>query len=121
MHSLSGVIIQFLPVPSALIRGSRLSYQNLGGRYFPHEGRLLQAAFVFLVMLCYNLCHMQKSVYQQRRENAEKKKAVALYKKGYSTRQTSELLSTLYGIKRSRMWVCRAVKEAGIDLSGMSS
>jgi transposase-like protein len=64
---------------------------------------------------------MQKSIYQQRREAAEKKKAISLYKKGYSTRQTSDLLLSLYGIKRSRMWVCRVMKEAGISIYDLSS
>jgi len=50
-----------------------------------------------------------KSVYQNKRERIEKKIALKLFNKGYSTRVVAEMLKER-GIVRSKMWVWRLVQ-----------
>lgn len=56
----------------------------------------------------------KKSLHQTRKERVEKKIALKLYKKGYSTRVVSQKLAER-GIVRSKMWVWRLITEKGRD------
>jgi transposase-like protein len=52
----------------------------------------------------------RKSTFQLAKEKREERKAVELYKKGYSTREVERMLKAM-GITRSHMWVHRAIKK----------
>lgn len=56
------------------------------------------------------------SKYQKERIADERKKAVALYKQGFSTREVSQMLKEM-GIDRSHQWVFRVVNEDIPELS----
>ena len=55
---------------------------------------------------------MQLSAHQKRRKEYEKKKALAMYRQGFSTRTVSLMLKEL-GINRSHTWVADLVRERG--------
>jgi len=55
---------------------------------------------------------MKLSQYQQKKKDDEKRKAVALYEQGFSTRAVSLLLKKL-GIRKSHTWVAELMRIEG--------
>lgn len=55
---------------------------------------------------------MKLSPYQKKKKDNERRKAVALYEQGFSTRAVSLLLKKM-GISKSHTWVAETVKGQG--------